>query len=165
MRHWTNVHIWTAIGFKDMCGSLFYFVQLLLFLYRLLHWAFHSSTEDRKKIPHLKNSLLVWKNSNHSCLIKIAECIKIKSRSGWVTKMRNLSFGKNSLGKISHSKLKLGKTCLVTIILLLYVLPVAENFPLRTETQITEKEFAFNERILMTQLESPQNLIQGEISI
>lgn len=45
-----------------------------------------------------------------------------------------------------------------------YSVALAENFHLMTKTQITEKELAFSERILLTQLESPQNLIQGEIS-
>lgn len=70
-----------------------HFARLLLFLYQLLNWVFHISTEDTKEIPQLKNSLLVWKKSNHSCLIEIAECIK-KLRSGWITKMRNLRFWK-----------------------------------------------------------------------
>lgn len=111
-----------------------YFVQLPLFLYQLLNSAFHNSTEDTKKIPLLKISLLAWKNSSHLCFIKIAECIKKKSRSGWITKMRNLSFEKNSLGwmyklfKIKTWKKHAMASQSITTILLLYAFLLAEKF-------------------------------------
>lgn len=54
---------------------------------------------------------------------------------------------------------------------MLYTFQLAETFFFKKMTEIqlkenrTQKEFAFDERILMTQLESPQNLIQTEFPI